>query len=134
MPPADGAIGSRCARCGTARRARRAIRWYAAVPLAWPVAASATAARIRHRSTGRRTRHPRPDVASLVSKPSHAPNMLMLGRIDSHPSRTFKLTFKTASQDEAKLLMPNTNFPHPEERPIGTRLEGRTAPVQLEGP
>src|SRR5712691_5095135 len=100
MPPADGAIGSRCARCGTARRARRAIRWYAAVPLAWPVAASATAARIRHRSTGRRTRHPRPDVASLVSKPSHAPNMLMLGRIDSHPSRTFKLTFKTASQGQ----------------------------------
>ena len=25
--------------------------------------------------------------------------------------------------------MPRKNFPHPEERPYGARLEGRTAPV-----
>src|SRR5712671_4300462 len=98
MPPAGGAIGSRCATHGTIHRARRAIRWCAAVPPAWPAAASATAARIRHRSTGRRTRHPRPDVAFLVSRPSHAPNMLMLGGIDSHSTCTFKHTFKTASK------------------------------------
>src|SRR6266851_3837170 len=98
MPPAGGAIGSRCATHGTIHRARRAIRWCAAVPPAWPAAASATAARIRHRSTGRRTRHPRPDVAFLVSRPSHSPNMLMLSGIDSHSTCTFKHTFKTASQ------------------------------------
>ena len=27
--------------------------------------------------------------------------------------------------------MPHTNFPHPEERPRGARLEGRTAPVPV---
>src|SRR5229473_2909429 len=102
MPPAGGAIGNRCAGRGTARRARCAIRWCAAVLLAWPAAASATAARIRHRSRGRRTRHPQPDVAFLVSKPSHAPNMLMLGGIDSHSTCTFKHTFKTASKETLK--------------------------------
>ncbi len=27
--------------------------------------------------------------------------------------------------------MSHTNFPHPEERPSGARLEGRTAPVSV---
>src|SRR5438270_11623221 len=30
--------------------------------------------------------------------------------------------------------MPEANFPHPEERPAGARLEGRTAPVQVGEP
>ncbi len=32
-------------------------------------------------------------------------------------------------QDEGEVLLPQTSFPHPEERPQGARLEGRTAPV-----
>src|SRR5216683_6043665 len=129
MPPAGGAIGSRCATHGTIHRARRAIRWCAAVPPAWPAAASATAARIRHRSTGRRTRHPRPDVAFLVSRPSLAPNMLMLGGIDSHSTRTFKHTFKTASQDDVSFMMAfkkNVILRSPHRG----RLEGRVGLMQ----
>src|SRR5713101_357777 len=100
MPPAGGATGSRCATHGSAHRARRACRWFAAVPPVWLAAASAKAARTRSRSTAGRTRHRRPVLASLVSRPSVDPSILMLGRIDSHPSRTLKHTFKTASQDD----------------------------------
>ncbi|HYU11431.1 MAG TPA: hypothetical protein VEK82_02570, partial [Stellaceae bacterium] len=77
------------------------------------------------------TRHPRPDVAFLVSRPSHAPNMLMLGRIDSHLNRTCKHTFKTASQDEV-LCYAIQITPHAEERPgeAGVRLEARKALMQ----
>src|SRR5216683_1456719 len=102
MPPADGAIGSRCATHGSARRARRAIRSCAAVLPVWPAGASVTAAQIRHRSTGRRTRHRQPVPASLVSRPSPDPNMLLSGDIDSYPSRMLKHTFKTASQHRWK--------------------------------
>src|SRR5712691_10879826 len=128
MPPAGGAIGSRCATHGTIHRARRAIRWCAAVPPAWPAAASATAARIRHRSTGRRIRHPRPDVAFLVSRPSHAPNMLMLGGIDSHSTCTFKHTFKTASKGLAA-----TQFDRPGWSKPVTRSEATSAVYGLSG-
>jgi len=43
-------------------------------------------------------------------------------------------SFETAAsrppQDEDKPLMPEPDLPHPEERPEGARLEGRTASTQ----
>jgi chromate transporter len=43
---------------------------------------------------------------------------------------SFETHASRAPQDDDKGSMPHTNIRHPEERPAGARLEGRSAPVQ----
>src|SRR5207249_1377714 len=55
------------------------------------------------------------------------PGLRPVGRSRTGGGASFETAASRPPQDEDKPLIPHTDIPHPEERPAGARLEGRTA-------
>src|SRR5205807_8929640 len=70
----------------------------------------------------------------LTPAPLSRPNLSLwwVGWSWTRGSASFETAASRPPQDEDTALIPRTNIPHPEERPAGVRLEGRTALRQPE--